>query len=703
MLQKAALFAGVALASVAASGAAHAEEKPASAAAESILVIGQRYAAPVNGTGSKTNVENRDIPAAIVTIPDTVLRDQGALTMNDALANASAVAPSFAGGYGIADNYLIRGLPMRFLRDGLPDGPSFMGYRRTLADVSAVEVLKGPGSALYGRAEAGGSVNLITRAPLDHWAGELAGSVGSFDTWTITGDVGGPITDGVTSRLIANYETSDGYRGLERRVTEVMPTISFKLGEGHQLTLDYDYRDGHFVVDNYGIPFTVNRKLADVSEKSRLYSPFNTVDQTIHRFTITDRAQILPELQLRAALSYDNRKIGVARNGGGNILNASGVSTGRNGRTQYDDAEFWTAQAEAVYTPTTGAISHTLLFGFEYSDADISTVRRSYNLPDIGIANGRIDAVETTLPTATTLAFDRQIRSHTISFYGQEQMDISDTLKIRAGLRYDRVKLVDDGVVGATNRRVTGTSDLFSWQIGAVYQPITQVSLYAGYARGKFVSVQTESTSLTPEPEGSSQIELGLKAEILPGLLNANVAVFQTKRDKYFVTLVPGGNPEPVGKQRSRGVEIDVIGTPLKGLNIIGNFAYVNAVNRSDALASVALLATNQSVYGMRIGSTPKTSGALWVDYMIQDGPLEGLGFGTGLTYKGVSYVDSLELLRVPAYTVYRAALSYRKESWEAQLVVNNLTNKTWYSVPTFIGALPGDPRSVQLTLRTHF
>ena len=84
-------------------------------------------------------------------------------SLDDALANASAIAPNFAGGYGVADNYVIRGLPMRFLRDGLPDGPSFMGYRRTLSDVAEIEVLKGPGSALYGAEAYAGVINIITR------------------------------------------------------------------------------------------------------------------------------------------------------------------------------------------------------------------------------------------------------------------------------------------------------------------------------------------------------------------------------------------------------------------------------------------------------------------------------------------------------------------------------------------------------------
>ena len=56
----------------------------------------------------------------------------------------------------------------------------------------------------------------------------------------------------------------------------------------------------------------------------------------------------------------------------------------------------------------------------------------------------------------------------------------------------------------------------------------------------------------------------------------------------------------------------------------------------------------------------------------------------------------------MPSYTIYRAALSYRAKHFDLQVSVNNLTDKTYYTVPTFIGALPGEPRSVKLTLRAR-
>lgn len=668
-----------------------------------IIVNGERPAEAI-GTGSKTGVDPRDVPAAIAVVPEQIIAQQAVRTLDETLTNASAVAPSFGGGYGLADNYVVRGLPVRFLRDGLPDGSTFNGYRRTLSDVATIEVLKGPGSALYGRGEAGGTVNIVTKAPRDTWGADFEASYGRFDSLYLTGDVGGPLTADVSSRLIGHYERTDGFRGLARRSTEVLPTLAVELGTDNRLTLDYDYRDIRTTPDNYGIPFTVNRTLAAIDPASRLYSPFNRADQAIHRFTIADVAQVSPILQLRGSLIYDTRALSFVRNASGNVVNAAGVMTGRNGRTQSDDADYWTGQAEAVLTPQTGNVKHTILLGVEYSSIDIDTVRKSFSLPNLTVKSGTVLAVDNPAAIGTaTLNFDRAISSDTLSVYAQEQADIADRIKLRAGLRYDAVKLVDDGINGNVRRRIAGSPGLLSWQAGAVFKASDAISFYGGYGRGKFVAINTESASLSPIPEQSSQVEAGVKATLFNGKLNASAAVFETRRDHYFITLVPGADPVQAGKQRSRGVELDVLGNPIEGLSLIGNFAYVDAVNRSSALASVSGLpgATNLPVLGKELASTPRTSGSLWANYEWLGGTLKGLSLGAGVTYKASVYVDSLELLKVPSYAIGRAAIGYKWRGIEAQLTVSNITNKRYFVVPTFVGAQPGEPRSVQITLRT--
>ncbi len=675
-------------------------------AGEPIVVSGQREQEVADV--SKTGTPLRDLPAAVSVVPAELLEDQDVRGLDAALNNASAVAPQFGGGYGFADNYVIRGLPMRFLRDGLPDGATFNGYKRTLADVAAIEVLKGPGSAIFGRGEAGGSVNVVTRRPADQLSFDGSASYGRFDTWSATGVLGGPVFGDTAAQVIGNYEHSDGFRGLSRRFVDILPMVETDLGD-HHLSLNYDHREQRLTVDNYGTPFTVAGTLADVDRTARFYSPFNFTEQNIDRVTLSDRYEARPDLTLRAAVIVDQRDISFARNGGGNALNAAGVMTGRNGRTQVDDAQYLTGLFEAVWSPVTGPLKHTILLGAEYSTIDIDTVRRNYNLPDAAVVNGAAVLTDpATVPSVTTLSFDRAIAADTLSLYGQDQIAFGQ-FQLRGGIRLDGVKVVDEGLFGTAAARIAGTNDLLSYQVGGVWQPSDRISLYAGYARGKYIAINTEAGNLSsnfakraaPVPESSNQIEVGFKAEPIPGMLSVNGALFETKRRDFFVTLVTGADPVQEGRQRSRGAEMDFVFTPMTGLSLTGNAAYVDATNLSTALVTVTGIAASQSSYGKRLAATPRWSGNLWANYEVQSGALEGLTLGAGATFKSATYVDALELLKVPGYTVLRATIGYDFGPVEAQLTVANLTDRTYYTVPTFSGALPGEPRSVQLTLRT--
>lgn len=76
-------------------------------------------------------------------------------------------------------------------------------------DLERVEVLKGPQGTLYGRNTTGGLVNSIARKPTDELDGYLRLNVGSYETYGVEGAIGGPITEGINSRLSFNVERSD--------------------------------------------------------------------------------------------------------------------------------------------------------------------------------------------------------------------------------------------------------------------------------------------------------------------------------------------------------------------------------------------------------------------------------------------------------------------------------------------------------------
>lgn len=669
-------------------------------------------------SASKTDTKLQDVPAAVVVVPEQLLQQQDAQTMNEAARNASGITPVMGGSYGFADRYLMRGLSQRFLRDGLPDGPSFNGYFRSMTDVERIEVLKGPASALYGRTEPGGLINVVTRRPLfvRDWRAELG--AGSFGSSRLALSGGGPLSSDVGARVDASYQHSDGYRRLARTVWEVMPSVELRLGEEHALLIDYDLRSNEIVPDNYGIPYAPidaaapvrNARPLRVDLDNRYYSPFNEVSQTLHRLTARHEWRPSDTLEVRSSAAFDARELHILRNAGGAVSATDGglSQTARTAREQEDDARYFVFQNEVVARGGRGPVEHTLLVGLEAEQARIDTKRDDMALPNIAnVLSPQIEEAGAQ-DLERQPSFERRVTSSSVGLYAQEQLALWSLVKLRASGRLDRVQMVDAGLARyptngspLTDRRITSTKGLATAQLGAVVQPLPELSVYSGVATGKFMNIQTESTNLTAKPEGSFQVEAGIKTALLGDRLQANLAGFWTRRDNFYVTPFGGTDPEPVGEQATTGVELDLLVVAASGLTLTLNYAYYRA--RITSPQQQTLGTQTVDIDGAKPQGVPEQVGNLWIAYELEQGLLRGLGLAAGLRFQGESYADALNLNRVPAYALLDGGVFYRQPQYEVQLNLRNLTDAEYFSHPTFSGAAPGEPLTAQATLRYRY
>ena len=137
---------------------------------EEVFVVGKRRA-------YQGNFDNLEQPSADQIIAEDLLREVGAINLNEALDLSASVARQNNFG-GLWNAFSVRGfagdinLPSGFLVNGFNAGRGFAGPR-DLAGIESVEVLKGPRSALFGRGEPGGTVNLVTKRPQFERTGDL--------------------------------------------------------------------------------------------------------------------------------------------------------------------------------------------------------------------------------------------------------------------------------------------------------------------------------------------------------------------------------------------------------------------------------------------------------------------------------------------------------------------------------------------------
>ena len=326
-------------------------------------------------------------------------------------------------------------------------------------------------------------------------------------------------------------------------------------------------------------------------------------------------------------------------------------------------------QTNVVGEFSTGSIDHTLLAGVDLNRRrDDGTVARG-DLSVINVLNifdPDYDSLVTPDFDTAPVVLSSEGNIDSLGIYLQDQITLLDNLKLLVGLRYDTA---DQESLNANFRNPVGTEtsrfdDAFSPRVGLVYQPIEEVSLYASYSQSFAPNFGNTADGEPLEPERGEQFELGTRAELLEGRLVANLALFNITKENVATT----DPDEPlfsiaVGEQRSRGVELDVIGEILPGWDIAANYAYTDTEITED----------NDGLEGNQLFGVPEHNANLWTTYDIQTGPLSGLGLGIGINFVGERFGDNANSFKLDSYFLTNAAISYQRDNWQAGLNFRNL------------------------------
>lgn len=167
----------------------------------------------------------QNVPIAVSPITPEQITRQGISNLDD----IAKMSPSFQydTAFGPQDvRITIRGLSntrgrsnVAFLVDGIDvttenliaAGSGLLANRRLLADVERIELVKGPQSALYGRAAFAGAISYITKEPGDELNGRIGVDVGDYGRRAVDGAIGGAVNDKLGLRVSGVAWNEDGY------------------------------------------------------------------------------------------------------------------------------------------------------------------------------------------------------------------------------------------------------------------------------------------------------------------------------------------------------------------------------------------------------------------------------------------------------------------------------------------------------------
>ncbi|TXI89949.1 MAG: TonB-dependent receptor [Burkholderiaceae bacterium] len=682
----------------------------------------------------KSSVSLRDVPMSVSVVTSDVFQDQGAQSLDAIIKNVSGLSHSSTNSYGYFNNYLARGLPVNFLRDGLPDGPAINGYTRNLTDIAQVEVLKGPASSMYGSGAPGGFVNLVSKKPEREASQNFEIGYGSFESRQAKYEATGAFATNrdvlptVLYRFTAASQNTQGYRGFGQRSSELIPSLTFQFGAGHTTNFEIRHLESTIDNDGVGIPFR-NGKVLPVPQEHRYSTPFTTSTTDIDRASLKHQFIVDPQWRLQANLSFGRRDLDFRRNVPNWRLNETATSTqivNRNWRDQEDRLHDSLAQLEATWKTNDGLSFHEVLFGVTWSKTEGTATRRQALLAPITNLFSLEFPEKSNEQLDRAFMWHRQVKDQQLGFYIHDQVALSPVWKLRAALRYDRYAIDDAGSYNslfdaggaflsalAPNKQsyVTKTaqlkyekahveSDRLNPSLGVVYQLSSSTSFYSGYSGGAFSNFNTEMGRTAVEPERSKQLELGLKSTIIVGKLDTAVAIFDTRREDFFRTA--NGLSGYLGASKTRGLEAELTARPTPALKIRMAYALQDTVHTK--YFDVVSLKDDLNVLGKQVPGVSKQQFNVWSSYDFHEVYGGRLGLGFGATYRSQFYVDVLNANRAPASTVVDAALYYRHKRFEVQANFSNLSNQHWYRNATGENAaLPGDARALSATARFFF
>ncbi|WP_213609965.1 TonB-dependent siderophore receptor [Pseudoalteromonas sp.] len=536
------------------------------------------------------DIPQKHMPQSIEILDSTVLDQKGITQLQDALDFSASISRKNNSG-ALWDSFSIRGLsgnenmPSGYLINGFSGGRGFSGPR-DVSNIEYIEVLKGPGSALYGRSEPGGTVNIVTKKPQFDQQGELKLSLGSDNFNRVEGDYTNSIGNTTALRVNGAWQDSDSYRDdVYTHKKVITPSIYHQINSSTSITYEFEYVDLAQLFDR-GI-VVLNDNFNTVPSSRYLGNPNDGDTQVYSRgHQVTLNQTINNEWSLVLGANYQSSTLtGFSSDA---ELSPSRQSLFNDGRTltrqqRYRDYEVndTSLKFELSGHIDTAGITHHLLIGADAYKYDLRTALSRYRG---GNGTYTLDIYQPNYNVARPevgLLYENNEQQKAYGIYIQDQMDLTDKFKLLVGLRFDSV---DQDILETKSGVLSSSSESqISPRVGLVYELNNAVTLYSSYSEGFLPLSGTDASGDPFGFEYSDSIEVGAKFNYQS--IEGTLALFDaTKSNMLVADPVNVGFSAPIGKANSQGVELDLSTYITDTTKFNLSYAYIDASTANDII-----------------------------------------------------------------------------------------------------------------------
>ncbi|WP_233968456.1 TonB-dependent receptor [Pectobacterium polaris] len=664
-----------------------------------------------SSTGLLGKKDVMDTPFNVSNMTSSFIENKQAQTLGQVVAHDASVRVSSSQG-GLLDSYYIRGFPLNEgnLSDIAMNGVYGVApnYQLMTDYIERVEVLKGPSALLYGlspNSSVGGVINAVTKRPT---------TVGNLTRLTTSWQSDSQLTQHADiSRVYAldnnnllgvrfngNYGYGDTvWDGSDKRTQVGALGLDFS-SERFRATLDLITQHLKTRAPSRPYSFAPGVTVPDAPDGntniSQPWGFWHSKDQSVllhTEYDLADNVTWFTDLGGSSAhVSRLSEQVPQVTNNNGDIR--SSVGNYRFTTSRYTLATGIRADVE------TGSVTHKLSAQTSYyrdrqasgivSDPNVNFINSNiYNPVSSPVQN--IAAPPSVYKRSST-ALSGIALADTLGFW-------NDALQVTGGLRYQQIN--SDNFAGPDfGTRSSYDKGAITPMLGVIVKPWQHVSLYANYieglSKGDVVSdTRASNYGQVLAPYKSKQYEAGVKVDALGTI--STLSVFQITKPSGALANGQGSEFIEANEQRNRGIELDIVGSPLEDLRLTGGVMLLDA----ELTKSVT-----PGAQGKRAPGTSRFQANAGVEYDLPF--LRDLTLNANVTHNGKQNVNTINTQSIPSWTTVDFGARYKTRLYNAPTtfradVLNAFDRNYWSGVTSFSTVSQGTPRTLMLSVAVDF
>jgi len=602
-----------------------------------------------------------------------------------------------------------------------------------LYDIERIEVLRGPQGTLYGKNTPGGAIKLITRNPGEELEAAASLTLGNYDRTQGSIYVAGPLTDTLSASFSVLHDERDGFvedpidgEEYNDENTTVMrlksvwrpndrfeavfsadytqEDVALTLGRAEAPLVSIDIADGsavpRFVPSNDDWDFETSTSLGDRDGQETDHWGVN----------LTMAYDLSDTLTLKSITAYRDLESNLFIDIDATALELGDVFVG------IDQDQF---SQELQLLGDNGSNLNWVL-GAYYLEESVPSYQEAY-ADDFLLFTG--------FPVSFLRTIEDDLQTKSYAVFGQVDWDITDRWTAGLGIRYTyeekeyaRSTSTFSDVLGNADPAFAfeDDDDWDAWTptFTVGYTPSETLNLYGRLARGfKSGGFNGRANSAddvsTFDPETVWSLELGAKAVMLDGRLNANFAIFESRYEDFQARVSVGDGVDfrfPVlnaAELDISGVELEVTWLATERLELAAQVGYLDSEYGDGGFTGSDGVQDDPAF-------TPEWTGRLAAAYNFALPGGSTVRIGADASYRDEMFlsVENVAPLTEDSYWLVNAFAAWTSADthWNVTAGVRNATDELYRtegqefrSVGNIQTAYYGDPRTYSVSLNYRY